>query len=396
MDKTELYPRFTRDLNVIKKKIDESEIICKENKKYINDFLIKLKADGISTAQQLAHMSRIKPIAELLGKTSFRKATKKEMESVFAQWRSGHDYSQHSINKLISILKCFFRWVYDLSSEDKAPDSIRWLKKAGTRNMLRSEDLWTEEEVRKAINACTSDLWKVYLGVAHSTGLRPGELRSLKIGDIVFNDRVVRIYCRGKTEKKTGERMVPASRCYDALKAWIDRHPKKHDRNAWLWTHGDKPLPEENYRIQLSRLKKKCRISKPAHPYILRHGFCTRAYRELPGTVASTLCGHVPGSKEASTYMHLSAQDLENAVLGMDGKPVKKREEDRPICSKCGATLQTGAYSCGECGYQLSIKSAAEMDQNEQMRLRLADAILKHAEHRPDIIKVLMDDLEGA
>lgn len=393
MDKTDLYPRVSRQLERDVKKIKESEKICEENKKNLIDFLTKLKADGISEAQQLSYMARLRPITEFLGETRFKDVTKKEMERVFAEWRSRKDYSQASINKVIQCLKSFYRWLFDLASEDKAPDCVRWLRKSGTTNNLRAEDLWTEDDIRKVISVTRSDMWKTLISLAFESGLRPGELRSLRIGDIVFNNNIARVYCRGKTEKRTGERVVPVIRCFNLLREWVNNHPRKNDPRAWLWTFGDEPLAEENYRIQLKRLAKKTHISKPCHPYCLRHVALTRFYKELPVPVAKKLAGHSGSSLMIDVYCHLGMTDLEDSVRSLNGEPVKKEEQKETICPRCNKMQDIGAMECRFCGYRFSTKSACEMSEYEQGLMKLGKAVIKKAEQNPKIVDMLLEGI---
>lgn len=386
-----LYPQYERALESRKRWIAESSL-SPANKESILSFLNKLDANGTSKAQQLSYLSRLSPIAQLLGETPFKEASKKQMEEVFAAWRKKRDYKQASINKTIECLKCFYRWIFYLSSQDPAPDCVRWLRKEKEINDIRPEDLWTEEDITKVLNATRSDLYKTLIPLAYESGLRPGELRGLRIGDIKFNDKFVRVYCQGKTRKKTGERAVPLVRCYDILRRWVYNHPRKDSPDAWLWTEGKAPLPERNLRLQLQRLAKKANLSKPHHPYILRHTALTRFYKELPTPVARKLAGHEANSPMVDVYCHLAESDLENSVLKMNGKLVKKENENLTICPKCSHTQDIGAMECNQCGEKFSTKSACEMDDYDKNLIKLAKALLKKAEKNPEIIDMLLTE----
>jgi hypothetical protein len=160
---------------------------------------------------------------------------------------------------------------------------------------------------------------------------------------------MVRLYVAGKTRRKSGERLVPILRSYNLMRMWLSEHPRSDDPDAWLWTFGKEPLGETNLRMLVWNLMKKAKVSKPRNPYIFRHSALTRFYRDLPGTVASKLAGHAPGSKEAATYTHLSAEDLENAVRTLNG--VQKKENVESFkCHKCDQTLGIGDRLCPACG----------------------------------------------
>ena len=391
----ELYPWYEKQIERIKKRIASAGSISKENSDALLSFVTKLQADGTSKAQQLSYMSRLFPIARLIGKTRFQDVTRKQMEEVFATWRSGRKepYKLASVNKTIECIKSFFRWVNGLSSEDPAPECVRWLRREADICEIKAEDLWTEGDITKVLNLTRSDLYRTLISVCYESGLRPGELRGLKMNDIRFHHDIVRIYCRGKTRKMTGERVVPVIRCYDILKKWVYNHPRKGDPGAWLWTFGDEPLPERNFRLQLQRLATRAHIKKPCYPYILRHTALTRIYKEVPTPIARRLAGHVGNSAMVDVYCHLAMSDLEDSVRIMNKIPPKDKTGDQqPNCPRCSRALDVGALECTSCGEKFSTRSACELDQHDQNLIRLAKVLLKRAEQNPKVVDMLLKD----
>ncbi len=166
--KEALYPLIQRRVEKAKKKLEESGAL-EENKRHILGFLVKLEADGTSNAQMLSYLDRLTPIALLLGRKDFKETTRKDMEEVFARYRKG--YAQSSLNKVVQCLKCFYRWLFDLSSADAAPEAVRWMKKESCPNILRAEDLWTEEDMQKALSVTRTLRDKCILSVLYETGL---------------------------------------------------------------------------------------------------------------------------------------------------------------------------------------------------------------------------------
>src|SRR3989338_8379830 len=119
---TELYPETIREIESKKKKIENSDKICPENKKTIQKFFVKLQADGSSFAHQMSHLNTLHQIGELVGNTQFKDVTRPQMEEVFAKWRnSGYrrhrsaklrQYKQGTVNKNIECLKLFYKWIF--------------------------------------------------------------------------------------------------------------------------------------------------------------------------------------------------------------------------------------------------------------------------------------------
>ena len=384
--KTELvYPTATRRIETGTARIKNSKRILEQNKNDFFDFLKRLEANGISQHQRISYISRLYPIMEIVGDKSFKSLTKRDMESIFSEYRKRHNYKQSSINKSIQCLKCFFRWVYDLSSHDPAPEVVRWLQKAEPKNQIRPEDLWTEEEVLAVMNASRSLRIKAMLSLAYESGMRPSELRTLRMRDISFNGDMIRVYCRGKTEKKMGERVIPVLRSYSLLKAYIEQHPLRNDPNAWFWSGTKKPVPELYLPRQFRILSQKVGIRKPNMLYILRHSRLTLWYRDLPSEVARSLSGHVSGSKMPETYTHLSEQDKENAIRGLYGYKKRQKEETNPLCRKCGEVLEFGAGICGHCGAPQNSQEAIKKMQDQDSMVEFAQFVIQRAKERGEI-----------
>lgn len=390
-NRSELYPQLERNLHSAIKSLKESEEICKENRQALIDFLTKLEADGTSSAQRLSYISRIRPIAKLMGNMTFKSVTKKQMEGIIAKYRTIRKLKQNSMNKTVECLKAFYRWLFDLTSADPCPESVRWLKRESEVNNIRPEDLWTEEDVTKLINATRSLRTKAMISLAYESGMRPGELRALKIRDIVFNGDMVRVYCRGKLERKMGERCIPVLRCYNIIKLYIESHPRRNEPEAWLWSYGKKPIIEHYFREQLKNLAKKVGLKKPAKPLILRHSALTRLYGNLPGETARVLAGH-EDSRRARTYCHLSKEQLENAVRELNGFEKKEEQETKPICKKCGAVLDLGSSICGHCGLPQDSKTALEKMEEEETLRKIGKASLERVERDPKFLDTLLEE----
>jgi len=367
MDRKEmLYPDSQRRLDRAKGRLMMAKT-ANVNKTYLLDYLKKIQADGTGKAQMISYLDRLIPILELVGHRDLRKVTKKEMEDIFSEYR-GRRLSISSLNKTIECIKALYRWMFDRDLQDRAPDAVRWLRRETVRNKLRAEDLWTEEDMEKVMKAARSLRDKAILSVLYEAGMRPGELRGLRIRDVVVNGNMMRLYVAGKTEKKTGERVVPVLRSYQVLRMWLSQHPRSNEPDAWLWTPGGEPLRDVTLRFMVGEVAERAKIQKPKNPYILRHTALTRFYKRLPGIVASKLAGHSPNSREAQTYTHLATKDVEDAVLEMNGMP-RRREGDSDSCGKCGKVLNIGDRICPGCGLlQGSEDALREMEYTESAR----------------------------
>jgi integrase len=204
---------------------------------------------------------------------------------------------------------------------------VAWLRREAPPNKLRKEDLITDEEFRKMLNSTDSLIHKAILCVLYEGGPRPGELRSMKLKDVIVNDNFIKIYVAGKMAKKQGKRPVYVIKHYDIVKAWIENHPMKDNEDAYVWIiKGKKPITHSTLKKMISELGKKAGLNKKVFPYIFRHTVGTRLYGKYGSVYARRLMGHVAGSKMEQVYCHLSEEDVENVILGKN----KSQHEEEP------------------------------------------------------------------
>jgi site-specific recombinase XerD len=389
--KEELYPKTRKRLEKTKENLKESKDVLQANKDSLLEFMTKLGADGTSTSQMVSYMDRLTPIAKLLGNKKFKDATKQDVTRVFAEYRK-KGYKQASINKVIQCMKCFWRWLYDLSSQDPAPECVRWLRRENCPNKLRAEDLWTEEDMEKVMKVARSMRDKCILSVLFEAGLRPGELRNLKIKDVVVNGDMIRLYVAGKTERKGGERVVPILRSYQLVRMWLSQHPRVSDPEAWLWTFGKDPMKEITLRYMVRNMAKKANIAKPSHTYILRHTALTRFYKKVPG-VANDLAGHAAGSRVVEVYKHLADEDLEDAIRELNGMP-KSEVKETTKCHKCSQSLWIGDRICPVCGLAQDDETALKRMNNVEEALDVKAGIKALGKKYPELGELINRLLE--
>jgi len=114
---------------------------------------------------------------------------------------------------------------------------------------------------------------KVLFMLLLDTGLRIGELISLKIDDIHIDEGLMKVMGKGKKE-----RMVPiGNKAQKALQSYLFRQRPKpaHSgiENAFLSIFGT-PITENSVELMFSRLAKKSGI-KRLHAHLCRHTFAT-------------------------------------------------------------------------------------------------------------------------
>lgn len=295
-------------------------------------------------------------------RVEFAKAGKREV-AAFIEAVNREDLGEATKEKHRQAVRQFFKW---LRGTEDYPPEVAWVKLTGTKEARRlPEDLLTEEEVGKLIQACRSARDRAMVGVLYETGARVGEFLSLRVKDVAFeNGGAVITFPRGKT----GARRVKAIASSPHLALWLKEHPVREDRDGPLWVlrrgeNGNGPAPAGYHVVRkvLQEAAKRAGIPKAVNPHALRHARSTFLAKHLTEAQMKQYLGWTQGSKMAAVYVHLSGRDTDAAIDRIYGKaPEEKPEESilkpRP-CPRCKFVAPAGAQFCPECAAPLDIKA---------------------------------------
>lgn len=243
---------------------------------------------------------------------------------------------------------------------------MKWIRVKRSNNNKLPEELLTEEEVMKLIEATPHTRDKALVAVLWDGGLRIGEAASLKIKNVRFDKYGGILIVRGKTDW----RRVRIVFSIPYLMNWIEEHPLREDPEAPLWvTLGIggkiKPMTYSLIRKQLKTMARKAGIKKRIHAHLFRHSRATYMANHLTEAQMNEYFGWVQGSRMPSIYIHLSGRDVDKAVLKAHGI-ITEEEESRPKpkkCVRCKQINPPAAIFCFRCGAALDLKAAIEVEE---------------------------------
>jgi integrase len=220
------------------------------------------------------------------------------------------------------ILKKFYKWLR--GNNEEFPPEVKWLKTAVKRQettMLSSNELITDEEIKRAIDCCDHPRSKAFLAVLAESGCRVGEIGGLILNNVAFDRHGAILTVMGKT----GARRVRIVQSAQRLATWLDCHPFKNNPDAALWIN----IGTVNYRkpAQYGALAKLIRdafkragITKRCNPHLFRHSRASVLANHLTEFQMNHYFGWTQGSNMPSTYVHLSGKDLDEAILRVPDK----------------------------------------------------------------------------
>lgn len=142
-------------------------------------------------------------------------------------------------NLHIATLIRFFKWLnYPIRDPKDRPkpkilSNIQKLKRKET-SIYKPTDLWTLEDDLVFLKWCPSKRDRCYHSISRDLSARPHEILDLRIKDIIFKQVGNRQYAEVLVNGKTGTRHLPLIDSLPYIKDWLDHHPQRNNKNAYL------------------------------------------------------------------------------------------------------------------------------------------------------------------
>ena len=211
-------------------------------------------------------------------------------------------YSNSTINRKISSLKSFEKWLYEMNKIHtihskkikylKMPQTLPEVLSSSYINQLIDElEISTDEDIRD----------KAIIELLYSSGLRVSELVNLDLED--FNDNEI-IKVSGKGKK---ERLVPLnSKAINSIQVWKNNSRSniahRSEKSLFVGRRGSRIDVRQVRRIVLNKLG--------TYPHAVRHSFATHL---LEGGADIRIVQELLGHEDPNTtqiYTHISAKEL--------------------------------------------------------------------------------------
>lgn len=274
--------------------------------------------DGLSRNTQLSYRNDIMQFARWLAATddigALDRALQNSGESQLRDYVShlfAEAYSNRSSARALSTLRRYFRWQVrrglradDPSAQIRMPQTPRSLPSSLSEKqveaLLQAPDITTDAGLRD----------RAMLELLYATGLRVSELVTLRSGQLLLGQEVLRVV--GKGDK---ERLVPVGEW--ALQ-WLTRYLQSaraallgERQSQYLFpTSRSEHIRRESFWHLIKRYGKQAGIHQPLSPHTLRHAFATHLLDHGADLRAvQMLLGHSDLST-TQIYTHVAQQRL--------------------------------------------------------------------------------------
>ncbi len=237
-------------------------------------FVNNLKDNRRSPSTVLAYGKDIEQLVDFLaenGKLEATDATKEDLQGFMNKLSQG-GYTAKSISRKTNSTKTFFRYLKSLNAINEDPANLLAHPKFDTP----PPRILSKTEYRALRDACRGDIrTSAIVELLLQTGIRIGELTSLTVEDINFDDKKKEGTLHVSTEGAV--RDIPLTKAaIDALKAYLSVRPQSNSTNILFITKTGKPLLVRNIRTSIDRYLriagvKNARVNDLRHTWIAHH-----------------------------------------------------------------------------------------------------------------------------
>ena len=365
-------------------------------------FLDHLGALGLSLGRIVKYAELLPPLLRIINFDP-TKATRQDVEGVVA-WINSQPYKEWTRHDYKLVLRKFIQYAKygRCDRETPLPPEVSWIKLRVKENDSRvtPDNLLSKEEFKAIVKATENSRDRALVYVLFEAALRPGELLTMTVGSVEFKDK----YCLITVNGKTGIKRIPLVVSYKPLLEWLRDHPNRDNPNAPLWVSFSNSnrggrLSYRRFRLLIKRLAEKAGLKKDVWPYLFRHSTLTEIAKVFTEARLEQYAGWVHGSKMSRRYVHFSARDLEDAVLGLHG--FRKQDDTEGVlklveCPRCGTQNTPGSVYCNFCGFlldkELAIKIEEEERRKDEMVIHRLEEMAKRLEDLERIVHKLFYD----
>jgi integrase/recombinase XerD len=360
-----------RDIHDYPKRLASAKrrIALLENGQLLLDFVAHLEALGLSTGRVAKYANHVSALTKRCPLNA-ASATRSDVEKVIA-WINGQPYKSSTKSDLRLVVKKLVQYAKVGRCDKKAPTppEASWIVvgNGDKDSRVKPETLITPQELNAMINAAQNERDKAIVTVIFEAALRPGELLTMKVRSVQFNED----YCIISVNGKTGIKRIPLVVSTKPLLDWLQKHPAKDDADAPLWAslgNNSKGNCVSYFYMRklLKKLGERAGMKREVWPYLFRHSCLTAMAKVFTESKLEFYAGWVQGSKMTRRYVHFSARDLEEAVLELHG--IAKKDEAKRVftleeCPRCKKKNQPESARCSFCGYILDRRLAEEVAQ---------------------------------
>ena len=184
--------RYKRRFELVIKGIKKSDL-PDTTKRLLVEFSDYCIAEGLVIPTTVKHLFGLQNVARWATK-SLDKTNKKDIIKIVGKLERSK-YSSEVKHAIKVSIKKFYKW---LNGGEDYPEKVKWIKSSQKSKHKLPEELLTKEDIEKMINAAEHPRNKAMIAVLYDSGCRIGELLSLQIRNVEFDEYGAKIIVNGR------------------------------------------------------------------------------------------------------------------------------------------------------------------------------------------------------
>jgi len=248
-------------------------------------FVDYLKDSGRAHATILAYGKDIEQLIEFVQKNGKNQANQIDQRDIqaFKKHLADKEYAPKTISRKLNSIKTFFRFVKKKDIVEKSPAE----EVSHPKYKVKPPRVLSTLEYRALRDVCRDDVrMSAIIELLLQTGIRIGELSSLKIEDIKEDSLIVQPY-----ESHSGRKIPLNKAARAAINRYLAARPQTRSKSLFVTKTGRRFLVR-NIRSAINRYFKLANI-KDATVNDLRNTFIAHQLKSgMPLTVVSKIAGH--------------------------------------------------------------------------------------------------------
>jgi len=388
--------------------IDQAQIGLRDQE-LLTKFLHDEGAGGIGVMRQTKYAGDLLKIRGWLGK-NFEAAGEEDFKELVnahienGKSKHGGPYAAWTRRDFKICMVVFYRWLENerVKKENekrakKRQKPLPLLKKGRPpelefmdlrmkeRDHKLPESLLSEDELKSLIRAAANPKEKAFVAVLAESGCRVGEFLCIRLRDVSFDKNGAIVQVSGKT----GARRVRLIGSSPYLLDYIQNYHASGKPEAPLWpslrSGNTRPICYQAACKILTRIAAAAGVKKATNPHNFRHSRATELAKYLTEQQLKAVLGWTGGSDMPATYVHLSGQDTDDALLGAAGMRTREEAQVPKIksCPMCRTPNASEALNCinKECGVLLDAMAWNMEREKQRERFELLmETVLAHKE----------------
>jgi len=277
-----------------------------ENKETYERYLKRAQIEGISLVRRLNYMRALLILKKVMRGNPVETVDRRHVD-LFLDSISHN--SPATIQLRVECLRRFLKFI----GKGELTEGVKTSGKKEIR--VRASDLLTREDVQKLLDAASTKRGRAFIMMLYESGARIGGILNTKLRDLQFDTNGVLVEIQGKT----GKRRIRLVESTQYLKDWMDEIKLLNPNAIYLW-FGVKENEPSQYAAMVKFLRKTVKaagLRKKVYPHLFRHSRASELAQKLKESQLRAFMGWTGGSDMPRVYIHLSAQDMDRAILDL-------------------------------------------------------------------------------